>query len=264
MDNLFKIRRKIDPKLYLKITLSSFIVFILVWQLLFILKIVNNVFLPSPLEVLKYTINDIYTGNIWPNLYISCYRIFMGFIYAAIIGVPIGILVGCFSSVEAYIQPIMEFFRYLPVPAFIPLIMIWAGIGEGAKIAVILLGVLFQLIPMVADDVRNVPEDYINAAYTLGAKRLKVLCKILIPAMLPRLMDTLRMIMGWAWTYLVVAELVAANSGLGYSILKAQRYLKTPAIFSGILVIGLLGLIIDRTFVLVSKRLFPWTEGGVK
>ncbi|MDO5403795.1 MAG: ABC transporter permease subunit, partial [Eubacteriales bacterium] len=150
------------------------------------------------------------------------------------------------------------------VPAFVPLIMVWVGIGEEAKITVIFLGTLFQLIPMVADDIRSVPEDYINAAYTLGAGRGTVLIKVLIPAMLPRLMDTLRMMMGWAWTYLVVAELVAANSGLGYSILKAQRYLKTPTIFSGILVIGLLGLIIDRTFGLVSRKLFSWSEGGGK
>jgi len=264
MKNLFKIRKKIDPKLYLKITISSFVIFVLIWQVMYSCKVVSNIFLPSPLGVLQYLANDIISGNIWGNLYISCYRIFMGFLLAAVIGVPIGILVGCYNSVEAYIQPMIEFFRYLPVPAFIPLIMIWVGIGEEAKIAVIFLGTLFQLIPMVADDVRSVPEDYINAAYTLGAKRFEVIRKVIIPAMLPRLMNTLRMIMGWAWTYLVVAELVAANSGLGYSILKAQRYLKTPAIFSGILVIGLLGLIIDRTFSGVSKRLFPWADGGAK
>jgi NitT/TauT family transport system permease protein len=140
--------------------------------------------------------------------------------------------------------------------------MIWFGIGEQAKIAVIFLGTLFQLIPMVADDVKAVPEDFINAAYTLGASRGKVLWKVIIPAVLPKLMDTLRMMMGWAWTYLVVAELVAASSGLGYSILKAQRYLKTDVMFAYILIIGLLGLVIDRTFAIVSKRVFAWSEGG--
>jgi NitT/TauT family transport system permease protein len=181
-----------------------------------------------------------------------------------IVGVILGILAGCFAAAEAFIQPVIEFLRYLPVPAFVPLIMVWVGIGEEAKIAVIFIGTLFQLIPMVADDIRSVPEDYINAAYTLGAKRFTVLRKVIIPAMMPRLMDTLRMMMGWAWTYLVVAELVAANSGLGYSILKAQRYLKTPTIFSGILIIGLLGLIIDRSFGFISKKLFAWAEGGAK
>lgn len=264
MKNLFQIRKKINKKLYVSIAIVSFVILILLWHFMSISGLVNDVFLPTPLSVVKEIINEFVTGSIWEDLYISCYRIFMGFIYAVIIGVVLGIVAGCFAGAEAFIQPLVEFLRYLPVPAFVPLIMVWVGIGEEAKIAVIFMGTLFQLIPMVADDIKSVPEDYVNAAYTLGAGRATVLLKVLIPAMLPRLMDTLRMMMGWAWTYLVVAELVAANSGLGYSILKAQRYLKTPTIFAGILIIGLLGLIIDRTFGFLNKRLFSWSEGGNK
>jgi NitT/TauT family transport system permease protein len=264
MKNLFRIRKSIDKKLYTAIAASSFIILILVWHLLSVSGIVSQVFLPTPAKVVETIVQSFVSGDIWKDLYISCYRIFMGFIYAVIVGVILGILAGCFAAAEAFIQPVIEFLRYLPVPAFVPLIMVWVGIGEEAKIAVIFIGTLFQLIPMVADDIRSVPEDYINAAYTLGAKRFTVLRKVIIPAMMPRLMDTLRMMMGWAWTYLVVAELVAANSGLGYSILKAQRYMKTPTIFSGILVIGLLGLIIDRSFGFISKKLFAWAEGGAK
>jgi NitT/TauT family transport system permease protein len=184
----------------------------------------------------------------------------MGFGIAVIIGVPLGLLVGTFKPVEAFIQPLCEFIRYMPVPAFVPLIMIWVGIGEEAKMAVIFIGTLFQLIPMVADNVRAIPDDLISAAYTLGCKRIGVICRIIVPAVLPRLMETLRMMIGWAWTYLVTAELVAANSGLGYSIVKAQRFLKTDAIFGGILVIGFLGLITDRVFALINKIAFPWDE----
>ena len=188
----------------------------------------------------------------------------MGFFYASVLGIVLGIAAGCFKHFEAAIQPLVEFLRYLPVPAFVPLIMVWVGIGESAKISVIFIGTLFQLIPMVADDIRSVNDDYLNAAYTLGARRRTVIFKVLIPGMLPRLFDTLRMMMGWAWTYLVVAELVAANSGLGYKILKAQRYLRTGTIFEGILIIGLLGLILDRLFGAVGKKLFAWSEGGAK
>ncbi len=264
MKNLFRIRKRIDKKLYTGIAISSFVIVILMWHVASVTGLVNSVFLPTPGNVLNTIIDSFVTGAVWEDLYISCYRIFMGFIYAVVIGVVLGILAGCFAGIEAFIQPLTEFLRYLPVPAFVPLIMVWVGIGEEAKIAVIFMGTLFQLIPMVADDVRSVPEDYINAAYTLGAKRMTVLWKVLIPAMLPRLMDTLRMMMGWAWTYLVVAELVAANSGLGYSILKAQRYLKTNTMFAGILIIGLLGLIIDRTFGFINRKLFSWAEGGTK
>ncbi|GHV11739.1 ABC transporter permease [Clostridia bacterium] len=264
MKNLFRIRKSIDKKLYFGIAASAFVILILAWHFVSTSGLLPQVFLPTPLSVLKTIIDGFVTGDIWDDLYISCYRIFMGFLYATIVGVVIGILAGSFSAIEAFIQPLIEFLRYLPVPAFVPLIMVWVGIGEEAKIAVIFIGTLFQLIPMVVDNLKSVPEDYINAAYTLGAKRMTALWRVIIPAMLPRLMDTLRMMMGWAWTYLVVAELVAANSGLGYSILKAQRYLKTPSIFAGILIIGLLGLIIDRTFGLISKRIFRWTEGGGK
>lgn len=262
MKNFFRIRKNIDKKLYMTVAVLSFVLLILGWWAASISGVVDPVFLPTPDKVANTFIESITSGSIWGDLYISCYRIFMGFLYAVIIGVILGILVGCFSGIEAFIQPVTEFIRYLPVPAFVPLIMVWFGIGEEAKIAVIFLGTLFQLIPMVADDVKAVPEDFINAAYTLGASRWEVLCKVIIPAMLPKLMDTLRMMMGWAWTYLVVAELVAANSGLGYSILKAERYLKTDVMFTNILVIGLLGLIIDRTFGFISKRVFSWAEGG--
>ncbi|MCH3964854.1 MAG: ABC transporter permease [Clostridium sp.] len=262
MRKMFRIRKNIDKKLYMLVAGISFVLLILVWNFASISGIVNPVFLPTPQKVVKTIIESITSGNIWGDLYISCYRIFMGFLYAVIVGVVIGILVGCFSGIEAFVQPLTEFIRYLPVPAFVPLIMVWFGIGEQAKIAVIFLGTLFQLIPMVSDDVKAVPEDFINAAYTLGASRGEVLWKVIIPAMLPKLMDTLRMMMGWAWTYLVVAELVAASSGLGYSILKAQRYLKTDVMFANILIIGLLGLVIDRTFGFVSKHVFAWAEGG--
>ena len=170
----------------------------------------------------------------------------------------IGILVGTFKKAEAFIRPLCEFVRYMPVPAFVPLIMVWVGIEESAKITVIFIGTFFQLVLMVADDALAVPDDLINAGYTLGSNTPKTIFKILIPAMMPRLMETLRMMIGWAWTYLVSAELVAANTGLGYTILKSQRFLKTDAIFANIILIGLLGLITDRIFAFLNKKLFPW------
>ncbi len=264
MKSIFRIRKDINKKLYVGIAIASFVVLIALWQMCSSFGWVNPVFLPSPLKVVSAIVNDFKTGAIWSDMYISCYRIFLGFIYAAVLGVILGILAGCFKVFEAFIQPMVEFLRYLPVPAFVPLIMVWVGIDESAKIAVIFIGTLFQLIPMVADDIKSVSDDYVNAAYTLGASRRYVVFRVLIPGMMPRLFETLRMMMGWAWTYLVVAELVAANAGLGYKILKAQRYLRTDTIFEGIIVIGLLGLILDRLFGFAGKKLFKWAEGGTK
>ncbi|MFA7074909.1 MAG: ABC transporter permease subunit, partial [Endomicrobiaceae bacterium] len=119
-------------------------------------------------------------------------------------------------------------------------------------------------IPMTADIVRAIPDDLINAAYTLGAGRRKTIMKVIIPAIMPRLFEMMRMMIGWAWTYLIVAELVAANSGLGYAILKAQRVLKTEAIFAGILIIGTLGVFTDKIFAYATKKIFRWVDWGSK
>ena len=190
----------------------------------------------------------------------SIFRITMGFVISVIIGVPLGILAGSFKRIDAVITPICEFIRYMPVPAFVPLVMVWCGIGEGAKISIVFLGCFFQMVLMVADNARAVSDDLLSASYTLGTTRFTTITKVLIPAMAPNMMLTLRMMIGWGWTYLTVAELVASNSGLGYSILKAQRFLHTESIFSGILVIGVLGLITDRIFAFAIKKMFPWAE----
>jgi NitT/TauT family transport system permease protein len=262
MKSLFAIRKSINPLLYYTLAVSVFAVFLLVWAILSEGGYVDQIFLPTPRSVLAYLVNAFTMGGIWPDIGISFFRILMGFIVAVVIGVPLGILVGAFKFAEGIVQPFTEFLRYMPVPAFVPLVMVWFGIDESAKMMIILLGTLFQLIPMVADNVRAVPEDLISAVYTLGANRRTTIMKVIIPAIAPRIMDTLRIMMGWAWTYLTVAELVAANSGLGYNILKAQRFLKTDVIFGGILIIGLLGLLTDRLFSGLNRKLFPWAEGG--
>lgn len=263
MKGSIKIRKPISRRKYSIITVSIFVIILLAWYLCSKFGLVKELFLPSPVKVMKYIYNDITTGTMLSDTRISVFRIIMGFLLAAVLSIPCGILAGTFSWGEAAINPLCEFVRYMTVPAFVPLVMIWCGIGEKAKIVIIFLGTFFQMVLMIADDARSVSNDLLAASYTLGAKNGKAIWTVLIPAMLPRMMNTVRMMIGWAWTYLVVAELIAANSGLGYSILKAQRYVKTEAIFAGILVIGFLGLLTDRILVFINKKLFPWAEGGV-
>ncbi|WP_010632140.1 ABC transporter permease [Sporolactobacillus vineae] len=261
LSKIFKIREDIPSKWYWAGAIVTFVLILLIWDLVCRLSLIQSIFLPSPEFVFTTFIQLISTGSYWNDIGISIYRVFMGFLLAAVIGVPLGILAGTFKLSDSIIIPLSEFIRYMPAPAFIPLVMVWAGIGETAKILIIFIGSFFQLVIMVADDTRAVNKDLIYAAYTLGAKRWNTLIKVIVPALMPRLFITLRLIMGWAWTYLVVAELVAADSGLGYSIMKAQRFMNTNIIFVGILVIGLLGLIIDRLFVLLGRVLFPWSGG---
>lgn len=257
---MFKIRGKISKNAYIILAVISFAAVFLLWVLFSGLELVDPVFLPTPSKVWEYIVTSIGDGTLLPNIGISVQRIFFGVLFAVILGMPLGLLCGTFKFAEAIIRPLCEFIRYMPVPAFTPLVMVWVGIGEEAKITLLFIGIFFQLILMTADDAMSVSEDLLSAGYTLGTSKWQTISKILIPAMLPRSLDTLRMMIGWAWTYLVVAEMVAANSGLGYSIMKAQRFLKTDAIFAGILVIGFLGLITDRFLDMLNKALFPWRE----
>jgi len=179
---------------------------------------------------------------------------------SSVVAVPIGILMGSFRIVQAALEPLVNFIRYLPVTSMIPLLILWVGIGLEQKVAVIFIGTFFQQIVMIADVSAQVSRDLVNVSYTLGANRRQVVTRVLIPAALPGVMDTLRITMGWAWTYLVVAELVAANSGLGYLSLQAMRGLRVDIIFLAIFVIGFLGLMTDLGFRLLRGLLLPWAR----
>ena len=182
-----------------------------------------------------------------------------GFALASALAVPIGILTGSFAAVAAVVEPVAGFMRYIPVSALIPLLILWIGIDIEQKIAVIFLGTFFQQLVLFADVSARVGKDLIDCAYTLGADRRQAVWRVLLPACMPGVMDNLRVTMGWAWTYLVVAELVAANSGLGYMILNAMRGLATDTILLGVFTIGLLGLATDLSFKAVRRRLVPWS-----
>jgi NitT/TauT family transport system permease protein len=228
------------------------------WATLSATGVVNPVFLPGPLSVLArigtWYSNDDLLGDIW----ISTVRVVSGWALSALIALPLGLFIGTYRSVQALLEPLTDFIRYMPAVAFIPLVMLWIGIDEGAKIGIIFIGTFFQMVLMVAEDVRRVPMAQIEAAQTMGATRAEIIERVIIPSAKPALVDTLRITMGWAWTYLVVAELVAANSGLGYAIIKAQRFLQTDKIFCGIILIGLIGLAMDQSFRLAHRKAFPW------
>lgn len=240
------------------VSFSFFAFLLIVWMLVSGLGFIDSKFLPAPWVVIEDIINSLKNGTLINDIQISVYRIFAGFILAVIIGVPLGVLCGCFPGINACIAPLCGFIRYMPVQSFVPIIVLYTGIGEESKITVVFIGTLFQLILMVADDVFSVPNDLINAGYSLGNSQLRTIFGVIIPYILPRMMRSLRMVIGWAWGFLICAELVASNSGLGYRILSSQRFFKTETIFGSILIIGLLGLVTDLVFVALIKLLFPW------
>ncbi|NRR31105.1 ABC transporter permease [Oxalobacteraceae bacterium] len=219
---------------------------------------VDGIFLPTLPRVLLSVQTWAREGDLFSDIGISIARVYCGFALSLIIALPLGIALGALTPLRALLEPVIDFSRYLPAVAFIPLIMLWVGIEESAKVAVIFVGTVCQMVLLIAGDIARVPNAPIEAAKTMGASNQEVIQHVLIPAAWPAMFDTLRAMMGLSWTYLVVAELVAANSGLGFSILKAQRFLQTDKIFAGILLIGLVGLLTDQAFRWLHRRAFPW------
>jgi NitT/TauT family transport system permease protein len=211
-----------------------------------------------PHEVVTAFWRTLMDGSLLKHTWTSLVVINLGFLLSSVVAIPLGILMGSYRIVQSALEPVVNFTRYLPVTSMIPLLILWIGIGIEEKIAVIFIGTFFQQIVMVADTSAQIPSELLNAAYTLGAKRRQVLTRVLLPATLPGIMDTLRVTMGWAWTYLVVAELVASNSGLGYMSMQAMRGLHADLIFVAILVIGVLGMITDLLFKWAKRFFLPW------
>ncbi len=257
-NSLWTVRAPIARRTYWVLALVGLFTPLVLWALLAAFGGLDPVFLPAPLQVLTKTWTWLTETGLLDDMGISAYRVVTGFLLSAVIALPLGLFIGSYRAVQALLEPLTDFIRYMPAVAFIPLVMLWVGIGEGSKIAIIFIGTFFQMVLMVAEDVRRVPAAQVEAAQTMGANRSELIEKVIFPSAKPALLDTLRITMGWAWTYLVVAELVAANSGLGYAILRAQRFLQTDTIFAGIIVIGLIGLVTDQFFRLAHRRAFPW------
>ncbi len=257
-NNLWVIRGELSRNHYLFLALFGLLLPLAAWWMLSISGWVDKIFMPGPLDVLIRTFGWFSDESLMGDIWISTYRVFAGFLLSAILAIPLGVLIGTYQPMKAMFEPLMDFIRYMPAVAFIPLVMLWVGIDESSKIAIIFIGTFFQMVLMVAEDIRRVPINQIEAAHTMGANKSEIVSLVILQSAKPALLDTLRVTMGWAWTYLVVAELVAANSGLGYSILRAQRFMQTDKIFAGIILIGLIGLAIDQLFRLIHRKSFPW------
>jgi NitT/TauT family transport system permease protein len=192
----------------------------------------------------------------------TVWRVVGGFAIAAALALPLGVAMGAYKPIEAFFEPFVSFARYLPASAFIPLLILWAGIGEAQKLSVIFIGSFFQLVLMIAVTVGNTRRDLVEAAYTLGVKDQGLVLRVLIPGAAPEIAETLRTVLGWAWTYVIVAEMIGASSGIGHMITDSQALLATDQIIFGIIVIGLIGLASDLLFKALNRRLFPWAALG--
>ncbi len=225
----------------------------------------NPVYLPAPHEVAR----AFYTAFTTPpeqkdapwlheSLWQSMQVIFWGFLISSVIGVPLGILCGVYTPIARLNEPFIEFFRYLPAPAFGALAVAILGIHDGPKIAIIVIGTFFQQVLVIANTTRKLEFGLLEAALTLGTKRWKLLSRVVLPGILPDLYRDQRVLLGWAWTYLIVAELIGTSSGITFFITQQARYQHFENVYAAIAMIGVIGLGIDLMLAWLGRRLFPW------
>ncbi len=238
--------------------ISFFVLFVAAWAVATLSGAISKTFLADPITMLGDGWTLLTRFGFGVDIAVTVWRVVGGFVLAALVAVPLGILMGAYKSVEAFFEPFVSFARYLPASAFVPLLILWAGIGETQKLLVIFIGSVFQIILMVAVAVGNTRRDLVEAAYTLGGGNSGVVGRVLIPANAPEIAEILRLVLGWAWTYVIVAELIGSSSGIGHMIIDSQALLATGQMIFGIIVIGLIGLVSDFLFKAVNRWLFPW------
>ena len=228
---------------------------------------VNPSYLPAPHEVGKAFYVAFKTpprrkGDKWlhQSIWDSIEVIFWGFMMSSIIGVPLGILCGSFFFFSRLSEPFIDFVRYMPAPAFGPLAVAILGINDAPKISIVIIGTFFQQVLVIANTTRQFDNSLIETAQTLGADRLKLIRSVIVPGILPELYRDMRILLGWAWTYLIVAEIIGAKSGISLFITQQAKYRNYDNVFAGIIIIGLIGFLTDQILGLIGNQLFVWEE----
>jgi len=253
-----KLRGEISKRNYVVLGAASLTIFLIVWSVLSYGGFVQSYFLPTPSAVLKETAEMFKHENYLADIWASLSRVTIAFGLCALLAIPLGVLMGNIKALEALLNPFVIFMRYVPISAFIPLLILWTGIGELQKIIFLWMGTFFYVLALIANATASVGQEFLDTASTLGATRQQVLWRVIFPAALPGILDSLRALMGVGWTYVVLAEIIGANSGLGYMIMEAQRFLKTPRVVGGILTVGAIGIGLDGVFRGARWLFFPW------
>lgn len=255
----WRLAEEIPQSLSLGLTIGSIVIPLLVWWLVTEFASIDPKFLPSPGLVWAAALKMGRSGELWQDTIASLWRVSIGFSLSMLVAIPIGILMGSFASIRASLEALFGLIRYMPAPAFIPLLIIYQGIGEEPKITLIFMGTFFFNSLMVMDTVKFVSKDLLEATYMLGGNRLQTLTKVIFPYVIPGILDACRINLAAAWQLVIVAELVAATEGLGRRISVAGRFLRTDEIFVDLIVIGLIGLMLDLLFQYAIRIICRWS-----
>ncbi len=267
--SLWKLRSPVPPGVGRLLGVSSVGILFGVWCALSYLKtagpqgpapLVSHFFLPPPDEVVRSLFYLIFERGLLSAIGVSALRILIAFGLSAAVALPLGILMGSFEAVNRFFDPIMAPLRYMPITAFIPLLILWFGIYEQQKIAFLFLGTFVYLLPVVVDAIRAVPEELVQTSFTLGASRPQAIWTVLVPAALPQIFDSFRVMNAIAWTYIILAEIVNPQNGIGYILRLAEQHTKPAWSFAGILVVGVIGIATDLAIRGLNQLLFRWRE----
>ncbi len=258
LPRIFVFRRQFGRVTSIAVSFGFSIALLLFWELMVRTGWAKSAFFPAPSTIIVTMVQMFADGQMATNAGISIMRVLVAFGLSAIMAIPIGIVMGSYRIISLMLEPVIDFIRYLPVPALVPLSIIWFGIGEETKIFLLWLGTFFQLVLFVVDDMNRVPQEYVETANTLGANQFQMLKDVAFRSMLPSLVDNLRLTLGWCWTYLIIAEIVAANSGLGFVIWTARRYMQTPQVMAGVVLIGIIGLATDQGLRMLHRHMFRY------
>ncbi len=267
--SLWALRTQVPSGTGRLLSLGSLGVLLLGWCVLSYVQVTRNgesqplvphFFLPAPDQVLKSLLYLTFEKGLFENVLVSTVRILKAFGLAIAVAFPLGVAMASFDVVNRVFEPLVAPLRYLPITAFIPLLILWFGIDEAQKVAFLFLGTVVYLLPAIVDALRAVPEEMVQTAFTLGASKGQVIRTVLIPAALPTIFDGFRVMNAIAWTYIILAEIVNAQSGLGYVLDLAGKHNKPEWSFAGILVVGVIGILTDVAIRGVNALLFPWKE----
>jgi taurine transport system permease protein len=246
----------------LKVSAVVIAILIFVWWIATYAGYIKPLFLPSPMGVIDaflIVLKDGFTGaSFWEHTLVSTLRVFGAFLLACVIGIPLGIAMGMSSFARGVFDPPIEFYRPIPPLAYLPLMIIWFGIDEVSKLLLIFLSVLAPMALGARAGVKSAAIEQIHAAYSFGATRWQVIRLVVLPSAMPEIFTAMRVGIGFGWTTLVAAEMVAATSGLGYMVLSASRFLQTPIVIMGIVVIAAIAYAFDHLVRFVERRVVPW------
>ncbi len=253
-------QRPVSVTLRVVLGVAAWFIFLGIWQYAATADLAPQRLFPPPTQVISALETLFSEQNFQADVLASLRRVAISFALAFAFALPLGLFMGAFPVVAAFFNPLVSPFRYLPAPAFIPLLLMWLGAGDTQKIALLFLGVVWFLVTLIADHVRSVRMELIETALTLGASTRQVLGGVVFRASLPGLVDIARQMLAVSWTYLIIAEIVAATDGIGAMIMRARRFVRVDEVMAGIVMIGILGLLLDLLFRLLHWKLFPYAR----